>query len=217
MWFSMTIAIGLVVLAVAGYLYVAQKDKPIEDQQRYMMVYEDGLFEVFFGLLLVIGGILLDYYAGMVAILFAVLYPFLLSAKTMITKPRLDPAELSADVAKQRQLSMFVVLGLTLLLGLLAFALFAADLPSVRPLLDLYFMPALIFIFAAIFAFAAYHTGAKRLYLYAIFILVGYLSSFWLPLAFPIYIIALGTGVILVGLNRTIHFIQEHPKLSAGT
>ena len=215
MWFPMVIAIALVTLAVAGYLYVSQKDKPIDDNSRYMMVYEDGLFDLFFGLMLVAGGILLDVYAGMIGILFAVLYPFLLSAKAYITKPRLDPAELPLDVAKRRQLSMFLVLGLTLLVGVLVFLVSAANIAWVRGWLDQYFMPTLVFIAAGALALWAYRTDVQRLYLYAAFVLAAYVASFWLMLAFPIYVVAIGIGVTLVGLFTMARFIQAHPKLAA--
>ena len=214
MWLSMVVAIALVTLAVAGYLYVSQKDKPIDEDNRYMMVYEDGLFEVFAGLMLVAGALLLDIYAGMIAILFAVLYPFLLSAKALITKPRLDPAEFPSDVAKRRQLSMFIVLGLTLVLGVLAFLLFAANRAWLRPWLDQYFMSVMVLVLAGALTIWAYRADVPRLYLYAAFVLVAYVASFWLTLAFPIYVLAVGIGVVVVGLITMARFIQEHPKLS---
>lgn len=214
MWLSMAIAVALVVLAVAGYLFVSQKEKPVDDDNLYMMVFEDGLFELFFGLLLIAAGILLDYYAGMVGILFALLYPFLISAKALITKPRLDPAELPSDVAKRRQLSMFAVLGLLLLLGILAFLLLELNLPTVRGWLDQYLMMTVSILLAGLLALGAYRSGLQRLYLYAAFVLAAYLSSFWLELAFPIYLIAIGIGVMLVGLTITVRFIHDHPKLA---
>ena len=215
MWILMAIAIALVVLAIAGYLFVSQKDKPVDDNSLYMMVFEDGLFELFFGLLFIASGILLDYYAGMVGILFALLYPFLLSAKALITKPRLDPSELPNDVAKRRQLSMFVVLGLFLLAGMLFVVLLEVQLPVMRGRLDRYLVMALAVVLAGLLTLMAYRTGAQRLYLYAAFVLAAYLSSFWLAFAFPLYLIAIGMGVMVVGLTVTMRFIQEHPKLAA--
>lgn len=214
MWLSIAIAVALVTLAVAGYLFVSQKEKPVDDENLYMMVFEDGLFEVFFGLLLIAAGILLDEYAGMVGILFALLYPFLISAKALITKPRLDPAELPSGVAKRRQLSMFVVLGLILMVGILAFVLVEVNLPALRGWLDQYFMVTLSIVLAGLLALGAYRSGVQRLYLYAAFVLFAYLSTFWLDLAFPVYLIAVGIGVMIVGLAITVRFIHDHPKLA---
>lgn len=215
MWISISVAIALVLLAVVGYLLASQREKPIEDDNRYMMVYEDGLFELFFGLLLIAAGILLNYYAGMVGVLFALLYPFVLSAKALITKPRLDPSELPNDVVKRRQLSMFVVLGLFLLAGMLFVVLLEVQLPVLRGWLDRYLVMALAVVLAGLLTLMAYRTGAQRLYLYAAFVLAAYLSSFWLAFAFPLYLIAIGMGVMVVGLTVTMRFIQEHPKLVA--
>ena len=129
-------------------------------------------------------------------------------------QPRTRQRELPADVAKRRQLSMFVVLGLALLLGVLAFALFAANISWIRAWPDQYFMPTLVLVLAGAFAFWAYRTGVQRLYLYAAFVLAAYVASFWLPFAFPIYVVVIGVGVMLVGLFMMVRFIQEHPKLS---
>ncbi|MBV7331518.1 hypothetical protein KFU94_25440 [Chloroflexi bacterium TSY] len=214
MWFSMMIAIGLVTLAVAGYFFVSRRDEPIETNRLYMMVYEDGLFEVFFGVLLIAVGFMLDVYAGMIGILFAILYPFLLAAKTFITKPRFDPTELPPEKAKRRQLSMFVVLGMALFAGLLTFLLIVANVGWARHWLDLYLLPTVVLVIAGLFALSAYRTDIQRLYLYAAFILLAYVASFWLTLPFPIYLIAIGIGVTVVGLFMMVRFIQAHPTLS---
>lgn len=75
-------------------------------------------------------------------------YPFLLAAKTFITKPRFDPTELPPERAKRRQLSMFVVLGIALFAGLLTFLLIAADVGWARPWLDQYLLPTAVLVIA---------------------------------------------------------------------
>jgi hypothetical protein len=214
MWLSIAILVALVVLAVLGYLYTAQKDKPIADDMRYMMVYEDGLLDLSAGLFLLSAGIMLDANSGLIGIFIPLLYVLLLLAKRASTEPRLDPAALPADVTKRRQLKMFMLLGVTLLVGMVAFLLFVVDIAAVRGWLDQYLTPTIVIAITALLTIWAYRTGVWRLSLYAAFVLAIYLSSFWLPVTLPIYLIALGIGVMLVGIGVTVRFVQEHPKLS---
>lgn len=214
MWLSISIFIALAILAVLAYLYTAQKDKPIAADERYMMVYEDGLLELFAGLFLLLAGVTLDVNPGWIGIFIPLLYALLLSAKTAITKPRLDPVALPAAVAKRRQLKMILLLGLVLLVGMGSFLLFAVDTALVREWLTHLLAPTVVLVLTPLLALWAYRTGVRRLFLYAALVLAVYVSSFWLSVTFPIYLLAVGIGMILVGMRETIHFVQEHPKLS---
>lgn len=213
MWLSISILVALLILAVLAYLYTAQKDTPIAANERYMMVYEDGLLELVGGMVLVLAGVMFDVNPGLIAIFVPLFYAVLLSAKTAITKPRLDPAELTTEVAKRRQLKMLMVVGLALLVGMVAFVFFVADIAAVRSWLTRYLALTLVLVLTALLTLWAYRTGARQLYLYAALVLVLYVSSYWLAVTFPMYLIAVGIGMMLIGMGETIRFVQEHPKL----
>lgn len=217
MWLATSILIALLVLAVLASLYTVQKDRPIGVNERYMMVYEDGLLELCAGLFLILAGLMFDVNPGLMGIFIPLLYVVLLSAKTAITKPRLDPADLPAEAAKRRQLKMFLLLGLALLVGMVAFLLFAADIAVVRGWLTQFLAPTFVLVFTALLVLWAYGTGARRLYLYASLLLTIYMSSFWLAISFSMYLIVIGIGVLLVGIYITMRFVQEHPKLAASS
>ncbi|MCB0064340.1 MAG: hypothetical protein KDE19_19585 [Caldilineaceae bacterium] len=214
MWQTISILLALVVLALFGYLYTAQRQKPLTEESFYMVVYEDGLLDLFGGLFLMMGGILLEINAGMVAISAPLLYALLLMGKRVVTQPRLDPATLPSAAAKQRQLSMLLVLGLVLFLGIAALLLSLRYLPGARSWLADYLVPILVLVVAGSLSVWAYRTGVKRLYLYAVFVVAAYVSHFWLMWTFPTYLSAIGLGVATVGLAVMVQFIQGHPKLS---
>ncbi len=215
MWLIFSIAILLVLLALLAVFFTWRKETLTTDE-RYMMYYEDGLFDLFFGLMLIFFGLMVDGYPSFTAIAFVLLYPFLLTAKESITKPRLRPEELSPETAKARRLKMFIVLGLTLLLGILVFELtFWNSPPWLTAWLDQYLMLVVMLVVAAFFASWGYQSGAKRLYAYGALFLLAYLSSLWLNLAFPIYVLVVGVVMTLVGLAMTAQFIQDHPKIEA--
>lgn len=214
MWLSISIFIALVILAVLAYLYTTQQEKPIAVNERYMLIYEDGLLDLFAGLFLISAGVMLNVNPGLMGIFIPLLYVVLLLAKTVITKPRLAPAALPAEAAKRRQLKALLLLGLALFVGMVAFLLFAADRNAVRSWLTLYLAPMLVLVLTGALTLWAYRTDIKRLYLYTALVLAVYGSSFWLAVTFPTYLTAVGIGVLLIGLGVTARFVQEHPKLS---
>lgn len=214
MWMSISIFVALVILSLLAYLYTAAKDKPITVNERYMLVYEDGLLDLIAGLFLISAGVMLNVNPGLMGIFIPLLYVVFLTAKTAITKPRLDPAALPTEVAKQRQLKLLLLLGLALFVGIVAFLLFAADISAVREGLTSYFAPTLVLGLTALLTLWAYRTGVRRLYLYAALVLAVYGSSFWLAISFSLYLVTIGMGMLLIGLSVTARFVYEHPKLS---
>lgn len=212
-WIPISILIALILLALTGYLVVQRKSSVPTDDEYFMMYFDDGLLELFFGLLLIGTGVMLDFYPAMIGILFALLYPFLLWAKRAITMQRLETETLPIDVARQRQEAMFAVLGGMLLLGILTILLFETNYVALRHWIDQYLMLTVIVVLASILSWSAYRAGVQRLYLYAGFMLAAYISSFWLDIAFPIYVILVGMVVFLAGLTMAVRFVHAHPKL----
>lgn len=216
MWILFAISILLVLLAGLAVIFTWRKEQLTTDES-HMMYYEDGLLEVFFGLMLIFFGATVDTYSAFTGIAFALLYPFLLAAKQSITKPRLRPEELSAATAKTRRLSMFMVLGLALLFGVLFFQLTYWTNPGwLVAWLDQYLMLVVTLVIAVFFASWGYQSGIGRLHAYSALFLLAYGASVWLNLAFPIYVLAIGVVITLIGLTVMAQFIQEHPKINGG-
>lgn len=201
----------LVLVLVLLALYKLSKTE--HTPEPYMVYYNDGLMDIFLGLgLLSAGIVMLVDYPAFTGIAFAVLYPILLAAKKGVTAPRLRPDDISPTQAKRQQtrsmmIGVALALILALLAGLLVFAVGVRDWS-----IWLYLMDAGLVIVAGVFVLWGLQSGAKRLVVYGGLLLVARISSFWVEVAFPYYIVALGGVVSLIGLAIMIRFIQEHPN-----
>lgn len=210
------VLVFLVLVLVLLALYKLRKTEHMPDP--YMVYYDDGLLDIFLGLVLFAAGVVMlaDYptFAGIAP---ALLYPILLTAKKSITAPRLQPDDISQIQVKRRQTrSKMIGLVLALTLALLAglFVLFVLLVGVKDWQIWPYLMDAGLVIVAGVFVFWGFQSGAKRLIIYGGLLLVARISGFWVEVPFPSYIVALGGIVSLIGLAMMIRFIQEHPKRS---
>jgi hypothetical protein len=206
----------LVLVLVLLALYKLRKTEHMPDP--YMVYYDDGLLDIFLGLVLFAAGFgMLADYSAFIGITPALLYPILLVAKKNITAPRLQPDDISQIQVKRRQTrSKMIGLVLALTLALLAglFVLFVLLVGVKDWQIWAYLMDAGLVIVAGVFVLWGFQSGAKRLVVYGGLLLVARISSFWVEVAFPYYIVAVGGVVSLIGLAIMIRFIQEHPKRS---
>lgn len=211
LWGMISIVLVLLIVAVLGLIFAARKEKPADET--FMTYYEDGLFDLFFGLGLILYGIVIEVLPSLVGITFVLLYPILLALKQAITKPRVRPEEVTPATVRSRNMAMFAVLGLVFLLGLVFFELSFWDRPPW--LIDWLRQntPMTITALAAlVFVIWGYKSGVTRLYAYAALFVITYLVSQWITLTLPIYLIVLGSGITLTGLWVTAQFVRSHPK-----
>lgn len=205
------VLIFLVLVLVLLALYKLSKTE--HTPEPYMVYYDDGLLDIFLGLVLfAVGVVMLADYPAFAGIAPALLYPILLTAKKSITAPRLQPDDIPPTQAKRRQtrsmmIGVTLALILALLAGLLLFAMGVRDWSIWS-----YLMDAGLVIVAGVLVLWGFQSGAKRLVVYGGLLLVARISSLWVEVPFPYYIVALGGAVSLIGLAVMIRFIQEHPQ-----
>ncbi|MEZ4862931.1 MAG: hypothetical protein R3C14_16555 [Caldilineaceae bacterium] len=215
MWPIIAIAILVILLAFFALTFLA-KGQQFGDRL-YMVYYEDGLWDLYLGAILLLLGVAEWFETSLIGIIPAILYPILLAAKQAITAPRLRPEELPAAQGARRRLMSLLVLGLALLFGLLVFALLiGGPFAGLRPWLDRYLLTVLWLAVIALFVIWGYFSGAMRLFGYAALFLVALAAGFWLD--WPLYSYALGLGAIIsvTGVVLTVRFVHAHPKLAPG-
>lgn len=202
------------------------KDKELErvEREAFRKFHEDGLFDIYLGLLLSImgsaswfadsldsEGLGLALYAGLVLLIIGV---FTL-ARRFITKPRLGEFKPAAPRKRKILNTRLTLLG-SVVLGLLLFWAFADGGSRIGTLRAL--MPALWFVNAMlVFGAMAYFLDIPRFYAYGV--LVGlplaidtaldvYLDVTLSPL---ILFSSVGVIVVLVGVYKFVHFLREYP------
>jgi len=210
------VLIFMILLGVLIVTYKFSQKQPASDSL-VMVYHEDGLQDVFLGMVLLVGGVaLIADYMAFVGLIFVVLYPILLAAKQRITAARLRPDDLSPGLMARRRAGMSIVISVALILGLLLFALFAlrtGDQPRwLDHWLDLYLLDTLLLVLIGLLLLWGFRSGVKRLFIYAGLFFVARVSSFWLDIDFPYYILGLGAIILFIGLSVTAQFIRDHPK-----
>ena len=186
-------------------------------RQAYMLYHEDGLLDIYLGFTLVMFGLLLIVdYAAFTGVAFALLYPMFVLAKENITTPRLRPDELSPAQAAKRIKSMSMMLTVTLVIGVLVFMFVSTANLWLAAWLDKHLMTAVVIVLAGLFILWGLQSSTERLFVYAGLFVLARLASFWLTLAFPYYVLAVGAVISLIGLTVTLEFMRHHPKLGTG-
>ena len=184
------------------------KLKEIE-RKAWTSYFHDGLWDIFFGLLMLTMGIrsLTDNVWVTLVILAAVLVVLL--GKKFITIPRIGLVKFSpAREAKQRKLIIMLSISIIMMLILLVLALLGQDLltKGIRAAIQGVG-------FALIFSLVAYFMDFKRLYAYGLLFTTG--TVLWELLGEPIGPIAFSvSGVIalVIGLVVLTRFLRKYPK-----
>ncbi len=143
----------------------------------------------------------------------ALIYPLVWSAKKIITVPRLTRS--GATLSESRQVKLLIsgaLLGLVLLaaLGLMVFVLFEVS-PGLREGIKIFGGPLLGLLGAAGLAVIGWATDARRFYAYAALPLIAVAGSYWISLAFPVYVALVGAAILLAGLLVLMRFVRKYP------
>jgi hypothetical protein len=196
------------------------------ERKAYRSFFEDGIWDIYLGLLLLAmggGPALLALGAPVVWAAIAPLTVVVLGmlvffgGKKYLTVPRLGAVQFG-PARTQRRKKTSVVLACSVVVGIALLALSATrSLPS----LGLAGVPTVAIIFAAncviVFSLGAYYLDFSRLYicglLYAVpFPLAVVLAERWSPAAGFLVAYALSAGpMILVGLILLVRFLREYP------
>jgi hypothetical protein len=188
----------------------------------YMSYIDDGILDLFAGLLALFAGLL--FFADMfwmAGVYVAIFLPVVWSFKEKVTMTRLRPEELNPAVAKRsyKLLAGALLAGLFLLL-LAVLALFLLQpgeaTPSTRRLIS-FIMSGLIG--ASIlggFLLVGYFYRAPRWYAYAALALLLGALTWQLDIGLPWLIFALGALISLTGTVCLYRFLRSHPVLPEG-
>jgi hypothetical protein len=191
-----------------------------EKLRRLTMSYiDDGILDLFAGLLALFAGILFfaDMFA-MAGVYVAVLLPVIWSFKEKVTMPRLRPEEVNPAVAKKssKLLAGALLAGLFLLvLGILAFFLMnpGEATPLTRNLISVVLSGLIGASILGGFLLVGYVYRAPRWYAYAALALLLGILTWWLGIGLPWLIFALGAVITLSGAVCLYRFLHSHPVL----
>jgi len=180
------------------------------EKRVYTSFHQDGIIDIFVGLLLFVDGLLmLSGNAAFVGVAVVIVF-LILPVKRVITVPRIGMAKFSP--ARNSQLTKF---GLMLLIGgALVFMIFALRGSSsvltqwMREYFDLVFGV----MFALLAGAAAILTGLKRYIGYVVEILIIFTVGYLFNWPFPVALSITGALVSLSGVVTFIRFLQKYPK-----
>lgn len=213
MWpfISILIFVVLLVLLVLTFLFKGYTSTA----KLYMVYHEDGLWDLYLGLILLVLGLAEWFETPLIGIIPAILYPILLAAKQAITAPRLRPEDLPTAQGARRRTTVFIVIGLTLLFILLTTVLLTVNpSPWIRAWLDRYLVTTLWLLVIVLFAIWGYTSGATRLFGYAALFLLVFAATVWFDLPLYLYMLGLGALICVSGLAVMVRFVQAHPTLA---
>ncbi len=198
------------------------------EKKAYRSTFEDGLWDIFIGLLL------MGFSLSWTRLLYEMLEPINLTiviliwnaivvvifilGKKFITVPRMGIVKFGPK-REARKTHLRIYLGLNVLLGFIVFILTVMGMMNFLPLFGI-LTPLLIglFSFTIPFSIVAYYLDFRRLYIYA---LVCGCAMFFAELLYPIFgtpmesILAFGLSggiIVAIGLWFLIKFLRKYPK-----
>lgn len=194
-----------------------RKDEKL--RRLYMSYVDDGILDIFAGMLALFAGLL--FFAEMfwmAGVYVAIFLPVVWSMKEKVTMPRLRPEELNPAVAQKttKLLGVFVLAGLFLLvLGILAFLLVnpGEATPLTRNLISVVMSGLIGASILGGFLMVGYLYQAPRWYAYAALALLLGVLTWQLNIGLPWLIFALGVVITLTGTVCLYRFLRSHPVL----
>jgi hypothetical protein len=182
------------------------------ERKAFVSYHQDGLLDLFVGALLLAWGLTMEPpLTGMAGVWFVVLFPFLLLARRRLTYPRLGYAQFTRERRNRRRI--VVLFTMTALLGLLvAFLWSNQSFPGLRDWLHRYIVIFFGGLIAAVLLFKAGISGIRRLYLYALVILVSFAAAQWSPrVRFQVSFIVSGAVILVSGTIVLTRFLRLYP------
>lgn len=190
------------------------------ERQAYLTYHQDGLLDIAFGVsILGVGLIFLT--DGSVGF-FLSWMPFViyLSLKRMITVPRLGYVEFRRQ---QGDKNLFFIVGLVLLLIVVVGGIILLGVLSARQDLatepgqsiDQYIWMSVSGIGAVIFVGAILALRLRRLIVYASLTAILVIAGFLLDLNPAVYLLILGTVVLITGLVMLARFLRRYPPMDS--
>lgn len=190
------------------------------ERNTYLIYHQDGLWDIFVGLIFLGYGICVAYGFTSIAVIIpatlAAFIPNLIFLKKKFTQPRLGyvvpgPERKNKEARKKR---LLVVVGIfSFLAGVVNFLAFTVDSAWITWIKDLELIP-----FGAVLSLIALSIAIiyfiKRFIVYAIIILATFVIGHLMEIVFPAYFIFLGVVFLVVGLYYLVNFIKKYPLAS---
>ena len=183
------------------------------ERRAYLSYHQDGLIDLFIGIVALMFGAYIAYDPSMIAVAggtIGVVPIMYVAVKKLVTVPRLGYVKFASQRRnKIRNVVMFLVL--------------AGVLGNVAGVFALIYRPFVIFLVenylivlgvlgAAIFSLAAYLSEIKRFYAYGAINLIAFPSGYILPTAFYQTLILLGALITFSGAVLLYRFLRKYPR-----
>ncbi|MFX1318367.1 MAG: hypothetical protein ACFE9D_08495 [Promethearchaeota archaeon] len=189
------------------------------ERQAYLSYHQDGLIDIFVGILLILLGLTIwflpEFWFFLVGGFFA-LFSSYAAAKNRITIPRMGYVEFSS-ARRLRIKYIFLVLVLLLVFG------------NVLGIIAMLYPPLGVLIFESaftilivgvvgsiIFAVIGLASNIQRFYLYAVIFLGSAVFTFYFPIITVLPLVAVGLIMTVLGSVLLYQFIRKYPKESLG-
>lgn len=182
------------------------------ERKAWTSYFEDGLWDIFMGLLMLTGGIrdLTDNLWSYLMVLAAVLV--LPLGKKFITIPRIGRVKFGpARKVKRKKMAAVLIISVLATLALLLLPLSGVALPKIP------ISPIMAISIALVFGLVAYYVDFRRLYAYGLLFATPELlwGLFGKPIG-PIVPKVSGIVILLVGLVVFMRFLRKYPLLAEG-
>jgi hypothetical protein len=180
------------------------------ERKAYMSYHQDGLWDIFLGMVLISWGISMgSAFSGLAGVWIVVLFPLFLTAKRWITFPRLGYAEFSR--IRQAKTRILILFTLTFLLGLLVMILLTIGGSSgLREWLRSYFEIVFGTVVAGVLCVLAAIHLIKRLYFYAVLVFLVFSGAHWYEFHLKYSFLAVGGIITFLGLVMLIQFMRNY-------
>ncbi len=189
------------------------------ERQAYLSYHQDGLIDIFVGILLILLGVTVWFFPTFWFFLvsgFFALFSSYMAAKHRITIPRMGYVEFSA-ARRLRITYIFLVLVVLLVFG------------NVLGIIAMLYPPLGVLIFESaftilivgavggiIFAVIGLASNIRRFYVYAVIFLGSSVFTFYFPIIVVLPLVAVGLVMTVFGSVQLYRFLRMYPKESLG-
>lgn len=186
------------------------------ERRAYLSYHQDGLIDIIIGIAVIGFGLNIAADTVIFGILTWLPVIFYVPLKNYFTAPRFGYVRFSSPRQTTIRLGLAVLVGLLGLLffvGLYVFAI-SGSIPALFDAwLKRYHMLIFAFVGAGLLLGAALWTGIKRFYIYAV-LTVGFTAAgIWLEIHPGVFLIALGSTILVTGIWHLLRFIRNNPKV----
>jgi len=189
-----------------------------EIERKANLYHGDGLLDIAIGLGILILAIamILDQtaFTGVWVVLWL---PIMMSAKKSLTVPRMRHTDFrpAPNAQWKVKLVMVTVAGVVALLFTLGLVVFTRNetIPALTAWIREYGLVVVGVLLAGLLSLIAWATDAKRVYAYAALAAIAFASGHWFNLEFPLYLMVLGTVILLSGIVVLVRFLRKYPIL----